>query len=81
MRFDRPSFDDHSAVKKQVLNALGKESFAFEASTERESNFVPGGFQGEGADELGALLNELGVTWAAAGTDLRNTLPQQQAKL
>ena len=86
MRFDRPLFEEHSIVEQYVLNALGKRSFAFQPTTARESNFVPGGFTGEGEAELGTLLETLGVTWAAAGSDLRNTLPpaiapEQQAKL
>lgn len=86
MRFDRDSFEEHSIVEQYILNALGKQSFQFQPTTDRESNFVPGGFTGEGEVELGELLEKLGVTWAAAGSDLRNTLPQSpdpkhQAKL
>jgi hypothetical protein len=90
MRFDRAVFEEHSIVEQYILNALGTRSFAFQPTTARESNFVPGGFQGEGEQELGELLAQLGVTWAAAGSDLRNTLPlapaadeqqEQRAKL
>jgi hypothetical protein len=84
MRFDRAVFEEHSIVEQYVLNALGKRSFAFQPTTERESNFVPGGFKGDGEVALGRLLDNLGVTFAAAGSDLRNTLPptaEEQSKL
>ena len=81
MRFDRAVFEEHSLVEQYVLNALGVRSFPFQPTTERESNFVPNGFKGDGEEELGRLLAKLGVTFAAAGSDLRNTLPGEQAKL
>ena len=81
MRFDRAPPERHSVVEQSILNALGRTSFAFEPTEPRESNFVPAGFQGEGEEELGALLERLNVTWAAAGSDFRQTLPSQGAKL
>ena len=57
------------------LLLLALTTLPHQPTTARESNFVPGGFQGEGEQELGELLAQLGVTWAAAGSDLRNTLP------
>ena len=74
MRFDRHPAPS-SPVEALILKSLGTHAFEFAPTTPRESNFVPHHFRGRGEAELTALLKRLGVTFAAAGDNCRNTLP------
>ena len=77
MRFDRYPLPS-SPVEATILAALGTHSFEFSATTPSEGNFCPHHFRGEGEAELTALLTRLETTFAAAGDNCRNTLPEPE---